>query len=376
MTGITAQYGFMYQRKIFLYTLLSKMKSGAVHSFEYLDDVSFEACDRYFFTINKDIDERELMQAKSGTVKKQQLLRVLTNWLILDFPVNRFTLILENDIDYEINSSLGSEIIEQMVKNKDQQATAIFKKAYLKYYKKDKLNQKLFDIELKNILSKFQKHVISIDELDTECRSKYVSDYCTDIVVANIAKDVRYAGFETELNLKIDEAIKEKKPYKITYSEFNNINADMVMKFSDNSYEPDFLVFKDNKKELVENIIKSKEKYVDELKLVFVNSSTLIINNIFYKLFYEDMRRFFISHKKNEVLNLEDQANSNYDEAIYEVGISGDITPYKLYNSTVGRSLNSSYMKGLNVQTLTKGCYVYLSDENNESKYKISWCIK
>lgn len=224
-SGITSQYGFLFQRKVFVLYVLENMNVKQRFCFEGKDDVEIAADEKIY---ELDSSESNCVQVKSGQVNQSCFSKVVGNWLLLDsVKPERYTLFIENELKFDL--SLENVINEMLVfveKGKSKKKTSIAYKVY-EQYKDDLENddaQKLKD-DIKNIIDKIKIDKCSIDELDLRLETIFFEKYCTDIVEYNIAKRKRLEKFIQDINKQIDESIKQKKAYSLvlssTYQEYS-----------------------------------------------------------------------------------------------------------------------------------------------------------
>ena len=219
-SGITSQYGFLFQRKVFVLYVLENMNVKQRFCFEGKDDVEIAADEKIY---ELDSSESNCVQVKSGQVNQSCFSKVVGNWLLLDsVKPERYTLFIENELKFDL--SLENVINEMLVfveKGKSKKKTSIAYKVY-EQYKDDLENddaQKLKD-DIKNIIDKIKIDKCSIDELDLRLETIFFEKYCTDIVEYNIAKRKRLEKFIQDINKQIDESIKQKKAYSLVFFAF------------------------------------------------------------------------------------------------------------------------------------------------------------
>ena len=278
--GISAQYGFLYQRKVFLLKLLENMGSGKVLVFEGVDDIDIEQEDSIFGIT----EAKRFIQVKSGTVGKKSFAKIIGNWLINeDFYKEysyKYTIIAEHDFSFDIyNIDFQNEIRDIYVSQKDAKSSSICKKVYDKYidiiYKDDFLNM-LFDI-----ISSVDIDVLTMQELEKQIPDIYNNIYCTDIVNFEIAKQKRYEHFEQYIFHDIDEDIKAKRKCVIDYIKFYNHTVKCRDEVSDSEYKVNYKVFKKTKKKIEKRKL---PQYFYNFFQFFSKGLSISENCIFYYL--------------------------------------------------------------------------------------------
>ena len=109
-SGITSQYGFLFQRKVFVLYVLENMNVKQRFSFEGKDDVEISVDEKIY---ELDSSESNCVQVKSGKVDKNCFSKVIGNWLLLDcVKSQKYTLFVENEL--EIDMSMDSIICEML----------------------------------------------------------------------------------------------------------------------------------------------------------------------------------------------------------------------------------------------------------------------
>lgn len=78
-SGITSQYGFLFQRKVFVLYVLENMNVKQRFCFEGKDDVEIAADEKIY---ELDSSESNCVQVKSGQVDQSCFSKVVGNWLL------------------------------------------------------------------------------------------------------------------------------------------------------------------------------------------------------------------------------------------------------------------------------------------------------
>ena len=368
-SGITSQYGFLFQRKVFVLYVLENMNVKQRFCFEGKDDVEIAADEKIY---ELDSSESNCVQVKSGQVNQSCFSKVVGNWLLLDrVKPERYTLFIENELKFDL--SLENVINEMLVfveKGKSKKKTSIAYKVY-EQYKDDLENddaQKLKD-DIKNIIDKNKIDKCSIDELDLRLETIFFEKYCTDIVEYNIAKRKRLEKFIQDINKQIDESIKQKKAYSLVFSELMKLIVTVSEEISDKSYKVDIKLLKPVFSEKAKKIVDERKKR--EVKQLFlVNSQEeFVLRGIVNELFYKDFRDVFAEQKEMDISNLEEFAKENYDIAKDELGVN--CTPKDLYDRTTLMAIDSEIIpRGPMYQN---GCYIYLTGDGIDEELQIEW---
>lgn len=368
-SGITSQYGFLFQRKVFVLYVLENMNVKQRFCFEGKDDVEIVADEKIY---ELDSSENNCVQVKSGQVDQNCFSKVIGNWLLLE-NVNSecYTLFIENALNFKIEiDSVTSAMMTFVENGKNKKKSSIARKVY-EQYKNDIENdtaKKLKD-DLKNVVSKIKTDKSSIGELDSRLEKIFFEKYCTDIVEYDIAKKKRLEKFIQDINKQIDESIKQKKTYSLVFSELMKLIITVSEEISDRSYTVDIKLLKPVFAEKAKKIVDERKKR--EVKQLFlVNSQEeFVLRGIVNELFYKDFRDVFAEQKAMAISNLELFAKENYVIAKDELG--DDCAPKLLYDRTTAMPIESELIpRG---PMYKNGCYIYLTGDEIEEDLQIEW---
>ena len=113
------------------------------------------------------------------------------------------------------------------------------------------------------------------------------------------------------------------------------------------------------------------------LKVVFNNDVEQIMDNLTEKIFYEDLRNFFLQmSREDDIYDLEYLAHSNYKDVIIQLKLNGDdLVPQKIYRMTIDSDLESVLLStsSANNKFYKRGCYIHLTDTDVDDELKIKW---
>ena len=370
--GIVAQYGFLYQRNVFIYTILSNLGMGRVFAFEGADDIDVENIDDRIFSVAN--EKGGYTQVKSGSVNKHCFSKIIGNWLLLDTSGEEestiYRLVMENSLAFDIyNCSFRSEIQDIYISSKGAKKTSICKRVYDKYYKE--IENGSFLTRLENFISKIDIHSFSMEELINESMEIFEKNYNQDIQIYDIAKLKRYERFQQYIFADIDLALKDKKKYILDFAKCIQIIEKCREEISDKHYKVDFSQFKKRKENVARQIVRDEVmQEVRELK--YVNSNeTFVIDEIIKELLYKEFRSVYIKPRKVDVSNIEQSAKENYKETCNELGEK--INAHDLFFGTIKKSLGSSLLEDSPIYR--NGCYTYLTGDEAEEDVKITWRV-
>lgn len=256
--GITSQFGFEYQKTVFINTIVEKMQMDRKFSYEYLDDISFEDSELLGTMIN----ENYLIQCKTGTVNDETLVHVYANWL--KYPIQeKYFLYSENEIksknDYRtIRNKMFEKITNYKITKKSNKNSIIFilKKKYNLF---DSWNDiKCFLRDLKCIFDKTEIKESNNTIIENETQKKFIDNYCHDLVL-NAPKNKRYERFVEIIIDRIRKSLLNREKFTIDFKEYNAILFDIAKSINDEKYEITFFTFKKNKEKLLNDLLSSRE---------------------------------------------------------------------------------------------------------------------
>ena len=368
-SGITSQYGFLFQRKVFVLYVLENMNVKQRFSFEGKDDVEISEDEKIY---ELDSSESNCVQVKSGKVDKNCFSKVIGNWLLLDcVKSQKYTLFVENELEIDMSmDSIICEMLSFVEKGKSEKKTSIANKIYEQY--KDDVNDnesnKLKD-DIRNIVNRITIDKCSMDELDLRLETVFFEKYCTDILEYDIAKKKRLEKFMQDINKQIDESIKRKKTYSLVFAELIKLIVTVSEEISDKSYTVDVKLLKPVFAEKAKMIVNErKRREVNQLFLVN-SKEEFVLRGIVNEIFYKDFREVFAEQKSLDISNLEEFARENYDIAKDELGV--ECTPKKLYDRTTVTPIDSDILpKG---SMYRNGCYIYLTSDEIDEDLQIGW---
>ncbi|PEG78877.1 hypothetical protein [Lactobacillus sp. UMNPBX17] len=196
--GIKAQYGFYFQKLVFVWYMLSNVSRTNNFVYEGKEDIDIDENDEDTNLVSFKNENLEDIQVKSGKVTRLIWAKVVENWMVLE-DQNRKTLVAENDFEYEINSD---ETINYILKNikegKQKKKTAISRQAYDNLNNKFGYNEDQWKKQIQNTVNNAKIIVKSLDEVEKEIENTYKADYCSDICTYEEAKNLRVDLFKKE----------------------------------------------------------------------------------------------------------------------------------------------------------------------------------
>lgn len=371
LDGIIAQYGFLFQKYVFIDTVISHASMDLFFTYEGVDDID----------INNHVDGENIalvstskntyLQVKSGTVSKECWAKVLGNWILTDdCKEGAFSLICENDLGFDIGDENTIETVYKYFENgssKDKRAVA--KRVYEKLFKDNS------EDEIKKLISDITTdcsiRVSSMDSIIDDLCQKISETYCTDIKVYERAKQSRTERILIYLMAEIDEAIQDKNKYTLTFQKLMDIVGKVKNEISDDKYIVDTSDIKKKKKKDVEALLKdSNLREIRQLRLV-KNDPGFIARELVNELLYKDFRDVYVDGGI-EVSNIEADAYANYQDTIFEIDITP--TPKEVFVNTTKKEIHSSIMPDSPIYR--NGCYVYLTGDEADDEKQITWGVE
>lgn len=99
--GITAQYGFLYQRYAFIKLALDNAGMDRFFVYEGVDDIDISEENRISAVRGYN---NQFVQVKSGTVSRDCWAKVIGNWLLIEDETPTYKIILENALNFDFKA--------------------------------------------------------------------------------------------------------------------------------------------------------------------------------------------------------------------------------------------------------------------------------
>ena len=368
-SGITSQYGFLFQRKVFVLYVLENMNVKQRFCFEGKDDVEITADEKIY---ELDASPSNCVQVMSGVVDATCFSKVIGNWLLLDsVKADTYTLFVENELNFDLSvENITNEMMSFVDKGKGKKRTSIARKVYEQYKEDiDCDKAKKLKCDIKTIIQKIEIDKCSVEELDLRLETIFFEKYCTDIVEYDIAKKKRLEKFIQDINKQIDDSIKQRKTYSLVFPELMKLIISVSEEINDHSYKVDIKLLKPVFAEKAQKIVEERKRR-EVRQLFLVNSQEeFVLRGIVNELFYKDFREVFVGQREIDISNLEEFAKENYEIAKDELG--AECTAKKLYDRTIVKSIDSDIIpRG---PMYKNGCYIYLTSDEVEEDLQIEW---
>lgn len=368
-SGIISQYGFLFQRKVFVLYILENINVKQRFCYEGKDDVEI-AADKKICALYD--SPSHCIQVKSGVIDSACFCKVVGNWLLLrSLEESSLTLFIENDLGFEWSVPKLVDSIKNFVLNgKGRKETAIASKVYSLYLEDIENNDsKQLKKDIKKILTTIHIDKCSVEEIDRRLEEIFFRNHCQDIIEYELAKKKRLEKFIQYISQQIDDAIIEKKKYSLIFPELMRILTRVCDEISDHKYVVNVACLKNSFKDRAEKIVNErKEREVKQLFLVD-HKDAFVIEGIVNELFYKDFREIYVEKQLIEISNIEQFAKENFDEALFE--IEGEPTPRELYIKTTSKVIDSEILPS--GPMYRKGCYIYLTGDDINENNQLTW---
>lgn len=366
-SGLITQYGFEYQKLVFIYYAIKINNTDSI-IYEGQDDVEIE---EEKTLANFQTSER-LCQVKSGEITRSILKKILLNWLLKLDQDKKFVCISENEVSLpgeDFADAFAKEIIGSS-KRKD----ALISRVKVKYSTQKNSVDLKADIE--KLLSKAEFLSLDVDTLLEESIKKFAELYCADTDSKVVFRE-RYLTLCDNIHKRIIQSILKKEKYALSYRELFGEISTVREAITDLKYDIPFTEFKKRSNAALTRILASQSDAVRQLKLVFPKNEQAVIHGLTEQMFYEDLRQHFVSiNKQQEINDLEYLAKYNYDRTLQDfVGYGIVRDPYETYAKTIDKPLSSPLPseRSSNFLFYRHGCYIHLTDTDIDEDLKIKW---
>ncbi len=365
--GIAAQYGFLYQRYVFIKLALENAGMNKFLTYEGLDDVNIS--EEHGISSIKEFGGI-YAQVKSGTISRDCWAKVIGNWLLSDTNISEYRLIIENALSFDIKTDeVVNDICDYFHRGAGKTVTSIANKVYKKFLADDDKSIEVFKARISGILDKVTIEVLPLDVIKIHIEEIFKTVYCSDIKIYKIAKVCRCKRFIEYVNAGIDGAIERKKSYILRFVDLMNIINKVSSEISDGKYSVDISVTKKRKKPEAERLMKNVTiREVRQLRMVSSNSD-FIVHELLNELLYRDFRNVCSQSEETLISNIEETAYSNFEDTLFS--LAEDSTPKQLFECTVGKAIPLSIVD--NSSIYQHGCYVFLTGENIDESKQITW---
>lgn len=363
--GITAQYGFLYQRYAFIKLALDNAGMDRFFVYEGIDDIDISE-ENQISAVRGYNDQ--FVQVKSGTVSRDCWAKIIGNWLLIEDEAPTYRVILENALNFDFKADdVVNVVFDYFAAGSKKAHSSIAYKVYKKFLEEE--DEAVLKGCITEMLGQITFDVFSMEQLNISIFETFQSVYCSDIKEYEMAKTCRCNRFIDYVNAEIDEAIKKKQSYTLRYVGFMDIINKVTAEISDWKYTIDVSEMKKRKKTEAEQLICSDNlREIRQLRLVNSNKG-FIVKELTKELLYRDLREVYTTFSSTMISNIEETAYSNYEDVLYS--LPEDAEPRQVFDATMVKEIPLNIVD--NSPLYRNGCYVYLtSDESNDGR-QITW---
>lgn len=367
--GITAQYGFLFQRKAFVLFALENTGTKQTFTFEGKDDVEISTNECIYSVKTADSN---YIQVKSGTVDESCFCKIICNWLLLDkIPSDTLILFAENQLEVPISNITKDAILEYILKGKEKKKSSIARKTYNKFQDIIETDRDAFLEIIDRHLQAIKLQVCSMDNLDRRLESAFFDNYCQDITEYELAKSKRLDRFISYINQEIDTALKSKEPCTLLYPDLIKIIMKTCDEINDQRYVAKIPELKKRVKGEATRLV--EDNVIREVRQLYLvdKHDEFVIDGIVHEMLYKDFRDVYIAQREVEIINLEQNAYENFTTAKFSLDEPESFIPKKVYQRTIETPIGDSLLPDGPVYR--KGCYIFLTGEDIDKDSQITW---
>lgn len=367
--GITAQYGFLFQRKAFVLFALENTGTKQTFTFEGKDDVEISTNECIYSVKTADSN---YIQVKSGTVDESCFCKIICNWLLLDkIPSDTLILFAENQLEVPISNVTKDAILEYILKGKEKKKSSIARKTYNKFQDIIETDRDAFLEIIDRHLQAIKLQVCSMDNLDRRLESAFFDNYCQDITEYELAKSKRLDRFISYINQEIDTALKSKEPCTLLYPDLIKIIMKTCDEINDQRYVAKIPELKKRVKGEATRLV--EDNVIREVRQLYLvdKHDEFVIDGIVHEMLYKDFRDVYIAQREVEIINLEQNAYENFTTAKFSLDEPESFIPKKVYQRTIETPIGDSLLPDGPVYR--KGCYIFLTGEGIDKDSQITW---
>lgn len=333
--GITAQYGFLFQRKAFILFALENAGTKQTFTFEGKDDIEISA-DESIYSIKA--TDSSYIQVKSGIVSESCFCKVICNWLLLDKTASDAVILFaENQLESRDSDAIKNAISDYILQGKEKKRSSIAWKTYKKFQNLIEKDQATFSDIIEKLLQITKIHVCSMDDLDRRLEKVFFDNYCQDITEYELAKSKRLERFISYINQEIDTTVKSKRPCTLLYADLMKIIMKVCDEINDHRYVAKIPELKRRARSEATRL--AEDKAIREVRQLYLvdDHDEFVIDGIVHELLYKDFRDVYISQKEVEIINLEQNAYENYTIAKFSLDEPESSIPKRIYINVLSK---------------------------------------
>lgn len=373
-SGIFSLSGFAYQIRVLAY-YSSRLSPNEQIEFETIDDVAVNRNDVHLSLDKNSTSFSNLVghgsiydsiQVKRTGITSSVKMKILHNWIITEIrygsKIEKYILITESDniTDLELFSIPTQKMYDQIIQS-DKNANALITKLKKRIENDFEKFEKMYSsVKRKYVNQQMQ----NIDELIS---SSFKSIFRSSAINESTYK-LRVREYVNQITYEIIDAIFGKKPYLLSYSDFEKIVEKICSTIQDGKSEIDYSVFKKvNRQSLIDTSIANTREYrqLAACGLSEKSIETYLMQNEYYKA----SRLSFMSTSRSDcVRNIEETAFENFEIIKDDLQIKKLDSPYNRMSGTT----NKENLYTNNNQIRIGSC-IYLTNESTPLDYLISW---
>lgn len=373
-SGIFSLSGFAYQIRVLAYCS-SRLSPNEQIEFETIDDVAINRNDVHLSLDKNSTSFSNLVghgsvydsiQVKRTGITNGVKVKILHNWFITEIwygsKIDKYILIAESDdiTNSELFSISEQKMYDQIIQS-DKNANALITKL------KEKIENDFENFEriYNSVKRKYvNQQMQNIDELII---SSFKSIFRSSAINESTYK-LRVREYVNQITYEIIDAIFGRKPYLLSYSNFEKIVEKICSTIQDEKSEIDYSVFKKvNRQSLIDTSIASSREY---RQLAACGLSENIIETyLMQNEYYKASRLSFMSTSRSDcVRNIEETAFENFEIIKEDLQIKDLDSPYNRMSGTTNK--DNFYANNNQIRI---GSCIYLTNESTPLDYLISW---
>lgn len=336
-SGINSLAGFAYQIKVFAYYAFD-LKDKMEIEFETIEDVNFKTitsaqidkqshnfvCRATEYGVNK------VIQVKHTSISNSVAKQMILNWILLEkssYNVEKYILFTEKS--YQNNGNIFStdaKALHKIVVASVQKENATITKVK-GIFKTDFAG---FEKAYKTIQDKFE--FIDLDNIDFEIDKKASIHFRK---AANaVVFGQRLKEFLQHITIKILEAVQNKKPYVLTYSEFINIIEEISNRFTPEITAPCYSDFKKiNKIDIKDSKLSSSREFI-QLQSCGLTDSLIKQHLLFGMYYYVTSLKYMENNRAKRIEEIEETTFENFENIKFALKKNKIDTPYNRLDET------------------------------------------
>lgn len=371
-SGITSEFGYVYQRKVFLNILIKQcFNVDDAFTYEGIDDVSYTIGRPDL--LNSIRFKKTAIQCKTGDLPYCDFLKAFENWVLIDELQEEYLLYSEKELSF--NYSLET-IIEDIHRNlfdyfnnhKKKSRKAILNRILKRFHFKDgKPIDNSLSEKVTAIFRRFKPNSIEYEALIADTSEFWIKNRIRDCPENLSICERRLDLFASRINNLIDNNESKRVSTTVSYATFEEMFQKVLLEINeDTPYSIDYVSFKKdkfNKIILDDRIMKSREGIF--LSKVFNNDNVRVVGHLINECYYRDLRTHYIRQSENDkIAYAEEAAFENYQ------GARPDNDLWVYFDSVTRKDIGSSIIVNNQYRV---GCYVFLSSDDCPEDVFIDW---